>query len=53
MLGHFEFTGTFVLSVLLVIRKGECDRKGLYQFLLSIAIKRKRLNLSIFLLNVI
>ena len=48
MLGHFVFTDTFVLSILLVIRKEECDRKWLYQYLLSIAIKCKRLNLSIF-----
>ena len=53
MLGHFVLTDTFVLSILLVIRKEECDRKWLYQYLLSIAIKCKRLNLSIFLLNVI
>ena len=37
MLGHFVFTDTFVLSILLVIRKEECDRKWLYQYLLSIA----------------
>ena len=53
MLGHFVLTDIFVLSILLVIRKEECDRKWLYQYLLSIAITCKRLNLSIFLLNVI
>ena len=53
MLGHFVFTGTFVLSILLAIRKEECDRRWLYQCLLGIAVKCIRLNLCIFLLTVI
>ena len=39
MLGHFVFTGTFVLSILLVVCKEECDQNWLYQYLLSIAVK--------------
>ena len=39
MLGHFVFTGTFVLSIRLVVRKEECDRNWFYQYLVSIAVK--------------